>query len=283
MEALTVSDALLELRKRLQPHSESAVWDARVLLAQVTGKTTSWLAAHPDAPLTNEQREELGQLARRLEAGEPLPYIAGHWEFYGLDFIVTPAVLIPRPETELLVEHALAWFSARPSKRTAADVGTGSGIIAISLAVRLPDLRITATDISAEALAIARMNASSHGVDSRITFVETDLLAGVEGTFDLICANLPYIPTKVLHGLKVYRSEPTLALDGGPDGLGLIRRLLSQSRQKLAPGGLILLEIEATLGEQTLELARSAFPGARVDLRQDYAGKDRLVSIEPGT
>jgi len=282
LEARTVDNALKELRQRFQSHSETAALDARVLLAEVTGKSTSWLSTHPEDPLTNKQREELERFAQRLEAGEPLPYITGHWEFFGLDFIVSPAVLIPRPETELLIEHAIAWLSANPSKRFAVDVGTGSGIIAVCLASRVHDLYLTAIDVSSQALTIARLNAASHGVDNRITFIEADLLEGIEATFDLICANLPYIPTGTLKELDVYKHEPSLALDGGPDGMGIIRRLLEQSVEKLAPGGLLLLEIESSLGEQALELARNAFPEAEINLRKDYAGRDRLISISCG-
>ncbi|RME87431.1 MAG: peptide chain release factor N(5)-glutamine methyltransferase, partial [Anaerolineae bacterium] len=250
---------LAALTARLNPHSETPALDAQVLLAHVTGKPRAWVLAHPDVPLTPEQERALKAALSRIERGEPLPYVLGHWEFYGLDFLVTPDVLIPRPETELLVEHAIEWLTAHPERRLAADVGTGSGCIAIALAVHVPDLSVIATDISAAALEVARRNARRLDVGERIRFICCDLLPEPSEPLDLLCANLPYIPSATLRDLDVYRREPTLALDGGPDGLDLIRRLLTIAPRYLSPGGLILLEIEASQGVQALALAYDAF------------------------
>jgi release factor glutamine methyltransferase len=194
--------------------------------------------------------------------------------------MLTPDVLIPRPETELLVETALDWFSRYPGKVRVAEAGTGSGCIAISLAVNHPDLTITATDISPQALTLARENAKLHNVSDRINFIENDLFNRMTGQFDLICANLPYIPTDTLQQLDVYQREPTLALDGGTDGLDLIRRLLDQAVDLLADRGLILLEIEDRQGEQMIRLAREKFSEAHVKVKPDLAGKPRLLAIE---
>ncbi len=170
--------------------------------------------AHPEALLTPKRAAALETLVVRLESGEPLPYVLGSWEFFGLEFEVTPDVLIPRPETELLVERAIVWLQAHPDRRHAADVGTGSGCIGIALAANVPDLQVMATDISSAAVEMARRNAVKNGVGRRMEFLCCDLFPP-EVEFDLIVANLPYIPTKTLHKLPIYGREPTMALDGG--------------------------------------------------------------------
>ncbi len=249
--------------------------ETQLLLAHVLGRPREWVIAHPDTPLTLEQTDRYHALLARAEAGVPLPYLLGHWEFFGLDFQVTPAVLIPRPETELLVELAL---KRRP--QAIADVGTGSGIIAITLAVKLSGAQVVASDLSPEALAVASANAKQHNVTERITFLQSELLESYSAQrFDLICANLPYIPAGDLENLEVARHEPRLALDGGPDGLSLIRRLLTQAPRQLAPGGRVLLEIEYRQGQAVGALAREAFPGADIHIHQDLAGLDRVVEI----
>jgi release factor glutamine methyltransferase len=276
---------LSDITSRLSSTSDTPALDASVLLAQVIGKPRTWVLAHPEFTLPSAQHHKLNNLISRLENGEPLPYVLGHWEFFGLDLDVTADVLIPRPETELLVEKAIAWLRESPARRTVADVGTGSGAIAIAIAANIPDARILATDISGKALSVAKRNARKFNVDSRIEFVECDLLPSMPGSFvthqqlDLVCANLPYIPTETLYTLPVYRHEPTLALDGGEDGLAVINRLLNLEPEWLAPHAMILLEIEATTGKQALELARNLFSEAEIYLHQDLAGNDRLLEI----
>ncbi len=265
--------------------SDTPLLDAQVLLAHILNKPRTWLLAHPEVSLTAEQQQAYRQGLARLAAGEPLPYLIGHWEFFGLDFWITSQVLIPRPETELLVEKALAWLDRHPERRQAADVGTGSGCIAISLAVHQPDLQLVATDCSPEALQIAHQNAGRHGVSDQIRFQPADLLylpepANLPVCFDLIAANLPYIPSETLKELAVYGREPTLALDGGLDGLDLIHRLLRQAQTLLAPGGLMLLEIEHRQGDPARTLAEASFPTARISIDRDLAGQDRLLVIE---
>lgn len=285
---------LSEITTRLTPISDTPALDASVLLAQILDKPRTWVLAHPELPLTDAQQKQLADSLARLEGGEALPYVLGHWEFFGLEFDITPDVLIPRPETELLVEKAISWLNENPGRRTIADVGTGSGAIAVSLAVHLRDARLLATDISHEALQVARENALKFGVIDRIDFVQCDLLpapfplalcsarsmAGLEAmAFDLICANLPYIPSETLRCLPIYGREPTLALDGGSDGLQVIRRLLHLAPRWLTPDGVILLEIEATRGEQAHNLACGLFSEASIHLHQDLAGQDRLLEI----
>lgn len=280
-----LGQTLDELIAKLSALSETPGLDAQVLLAHVTGKSRAWVLAHTDAVLTPAQQEALRQALSQLEAGTPLPYVIGQWEFFGLQFKVTPSTLIPRPETELLVERAIAWLQAAPQRRTVADVGTGSGCIAISLAKHIPDLWVVGTDVSLDALKVARENACRHSVQKRIDLVQCDLLPAhsemlsTRHHFDLICANLPYIPTSVLHGLPIYGREPELALDGGQDGMDLIRRLLAIAPEWLAPGGAIFLEIEASQGPAVLGLAYDAFLQARISLEKDLAGRDRLVCI----
>jgi len=261
---------------------DSAALDAQVLLAHVTGRNRAWLLTHPELTLTPEQEKALETALQKLQASLPLPYVLGHWEFFGLDFIVTPEVLIPRPETELLIETALAEIRTHPRRYPHfLDLGTGSGIIPVTLATYVPHAELAATDLSPAALKIARANAEKHGVAARILFVETDLIPDELdlSTFDLITANLPYIPTETLKTLEVFGREPTLALDGGPDGLDLIRRLLARLTANLAPGSSVLLEIEARQGLAVKELAREAFPAAEVQVKKDLAGHDRLAVI----
>jgi release factor glutamine methyltransferase len=268
------------LRDQLSPTSESPGLDARVLLAHTLRQPQSWLLAHPEYHPNQEERHRLNTALDQLLAGVPLPYVIGQWEFFGLTFKLSPRVLIPRPETELLVEEALAWLAAAPDRRQAIDLGTGSGCIAVSLAKHCRDLVLVATDIDPETLAIAQQNAQRHQVERRIKFRQGNMWTPVEGQFDLICANLPYIPTKTLEHLAVYRREPALALDGGRDGLDALRACLQAAPNFLAPGGLLLAEIEASQGPAVLALARAHFPSSQMELLPDLAGRDRLLRLK---
>ena len=163
--------------------------------------------------------------------GYPFAYITGVREFFGRTFEIRPGLLVPRPETELLVEFAIDWLRVRPAMRSAVDVGCGSGSIAVTLAAEIPDLHVEAIDIDPLAVQVTTLNAVKHGVSQRVHAFEGDLLSGVQPTFDLICANLPYIPSETVLNLPASRHEPVLALDGGPDGLRLIDTLLEQSAQ----------------------------------------------------
>jgi len=276
---------LSAITTRLTPISDTPALDASVLIAHIINKPRTWVMAHPDLILTPEQQKQMDDALARLERGESFPYVLGHWEFFGLEFDVTPDVLIPRPETELLVEKAIAWLQEYPSRRTVADVGTGSGAIAVSIAVNVPDINILATDISSKALQVAKQNAAKHGVEKRIEFVECDLLPAKSSiisrnsSIDLICANLPYIPTKTLYSLTIFGREPSIALDGGPDGLDLYRNLLSLAPEWLASNGKMLLEIESTQGAKILSMVQKIFGKAKIHLHKDLAGQDRLLEI----
>jgi len=290
-----MTNKLSEIANRLALFSDTPELDASVLLAQITGKPRTWVMAHSEITLTTDQKKILVQSLKRLGDGEAFPYVIGHWEFFGLDLDITPDVLIPRPETELLVEKAIVWLqTSNPStlfreEQRVADIGTGSGAIAISIALHVPNAHVVATDISSAALDVAKSNARKHNVQDQIEFIECDLLpeSKIKGqtsnlqlsSFNLICANLPYIPTETLHNLPIYKREPTLALDGGTDGLDLFRRLLDIAPNWLAPHGMILLEIEATRGVKATSLACDIFSNATIHLHQDLAGRDRLLEI----
>ncbi|MBE7534848.1 MAG: peptide chain release factor N(5)-glutamine methyltransferase [Anaerolineales bacterium] len=277
---------LSDISARLASVSDTSALDASVLLARIVDRSRSWVLAHPELTLTDKQLIQLNSSLARLENGEPFPYVLGRWEFFGLEFEVTPDVLIPRPETELLVEKSIAWLQKNPATTNVVDIGTGSGAIAVSIAVNVPKANILATDISETALQVAKRNAEKHHVSERSEFIECDLLpdqsqiANRKSKIDLLCSNPPYIPTNTLKHLPIYQREPTVALNGGADGLNIFRKLLSIVPNWLAPNALMLLEIESTLGEQTMQLTRQHFPNARITLHQDLTGRDRLLEIQ---
>ena len=278
--AFTIGELLKSLNAQLSQSSETSSLDSQVLVAHYMQKSRSWVLTHPEVNLDQAQYDRIQQAALRLQQGEPLPYVIGHWEFYGIDFNLTPAVLIPRPETELLVDKALEWLRQHPKRLNVLDVGTGSGCIGLSLARQLPDLTVLMTDISQEALEIALSNAKKHHLTNNIELIQADLLKAIDRPFDLICANLPYIPTSILLTLPVAQREPRLALDGGVTGASMIKKLLEQSSNRLICGGLLLLEIESSQGEAVKSLAQSIFPLSRINVYKDLAGHDRCVEIE---
>jgi release factor glutamine methyltransferase len=274
---------------KIETFSDTPQLDVQVLLAHIIQKPRAWIMAHPEYDMEIEEQAQFNLTVKKLSAGEPLPYVLGKWEFFGLEFDITKDVLIPRPETELLVEKAINWLQANPDRRVVADIGTGSGAIAISIAKHIPDTRIIATDISPAALEVAKHNAEKFNVQDQIEFVECDLLPGsivqdqmsdlTSFTFDLVCSNPPYISSDTLRGLPIFGREPILALDGGIDGLDIYRRLFKLLPNSIMPYGIILLEIEATLGIQALSLAYDSFSDVSIHLYQDLAGHDRLLEI----
>ena len=277
----SVHSWLLQASQLLSGCSDQPALEAQVLLAHVLVQPRAWVIAHPEFLLSNEQDEQLHTLLAQRLQGVPLPYLLGHWEFYGLDFLLDPHVLIPRPETEFLVQEALQWIHGRSQILHVVDVGTGSGCIAVSLAKNAPALTVTGIDISRPALDVARQNVVRHRVQEQVHLLQGDLLQPCRGRIDLVCANLPYIPSQTLAGLEVARREPRLALDGGWDGLRLIEKLLAQTAMRMAPGGLLLLEIESGQGESAAELASSRFPKAAIEVLPDLSGKPRLLKIYP--
>ncbi|MEA3310481.1 MAG: peptide chain release factor N(5)-glutamine methyltransferase, partial [Chloroflexota bacterium] len=275
----TVREVVDSGAAQLRAATASPRREAELLLSYLLHRPRLFLLAHPEHELSSVERRGYQGLVRRRAAGEPLPYITGRIEFYGFDFAVTPAVLIPRPETELLVDEALAWLDVHRCRR-AVEVGTGSGCIATTLAVRVPELRVTATDISASALQVARRNAVRHGVAGRLNFVQGDLLAPLAGPLELLLSNPPYVAEHEWDALPTsVRKEPRTALLAGPEGLDVIRRLLLQAAQRLLPGGLLLVEIGERHEGAVRALAEETFPSAQVEIKPDLAGKARLLRI----
>jgi release factor glutamine methyltransferase len=256
--------------------------DAELLLAHALGTNRAWVLAHPERRLTPKELTRFRDLVGRRLGREPLAYITGHREFFGLDLAVDARVLIPRPETELLVEQALALARRLPEPPLIADVGAGSGAIAVALAVHLPAARIYALDQSPDPLAVSAENARRHGVEGRVVCLEGDLLNPLPETVHIVTANLPYVASEEWESLapEIRVHEPQAALDGGPGGLEVIRRLLAMAGRHLRPQGAILLEIGAEQGPAARTLAAEHFPQARVDLHQDYAGLDRLLILQ---
>jgi release factor glutamine methyltransferase len=265
--------------------------EAELLLAYALECNRAQLFARYSQPVEGDVVVRFAELLERRMAGEPLAYITGHTEFYGLDLVVTPGVLIPRPETEQMLSMAVGEVVAAQRRaryaRTfrVADIGTGSGAIAVALATRLPSATIFGVDISETALAIARINCVRHGLSGRIRLVRGDLLAPLTGLFDAILANLPYIRTGDLPTLQteVRDWEPLEALDGGIDGLDHYRRFLPQAASYLAPGGFLICEIGYGQALEMRQLASRTFPRARVELQPDFAGIPRMLRVEaPG-
>jgi release factor glutamine methyltransferase len=261
----------------LTPITDVPRLEAEVLLAHIAGLSRITLLAYPDRALPSAQELAYHTLICRRASGCPLPYLIGHVEFYGLEFEVTPEVLIPRPETEMLVDLTL---SRRPA--TIVDVGTGSGCIAVSLAVHLPEAAICAIEISPAALAVAQRNVERHGVADRVRLMAGDVLTPCPAPVDVIVSNPPYVPTGDCASLpvSVRDHEPRQALDGGADGLAVVQQLLAQSPAVLHPGGAMLVEIGADQGEAANRLACAHFPQAEVRVHPDLVGHDRVLEVQ---
>jgi len=280
--ACTVAIALAQGSEALQDSgSPTARLDAEVLLAHALGRRRVDLYMHPQRPLTVVEESSYRDSLARRSRQEPVSHILGRKEFYGLSFVVDQRVLVPRPETEVLVERALDW--ARAQDRAGlqiADIGTGSGCIAVALAVQLPQAHLLATDISAEALQVAAENVRRSGVMDRVQLLQGDLCAPLTARVDLLVANPPYTVWETLpEGITAY--EPRLALDGGDDGLAIYRRLLPQLSNHLQVGAIALLEIGDGQEEAVVALARAALPGLSVQIWPDETGWLRVVEIGP--
>jgi release factor glutamine methyltransferase len=260
------------------PHPDRARQDAETLLLHVLGKNKAWLLAHGDEELPQDQADRYVALVERRKKGEPIQHITGEQEFYGLPFRVTPDVLIPRPETEHLVEKALELASAKAALRIV-DVGTGSGAIAVALAHHLPAAQITALDISPPALGIARENTQRNTVADRVRFLHSDLLAAVaQERFDMVVSNPPYVPTADRDSLsvEVRDHEPALALFAGDDGLDIYRRLIPDALALLEAGGYLLMEIGHDQSEHIVALLKQA-GFSQIEFVPDLQGIPRVA------
>jgi len=273
---------VLHARERLErvgiPADEAAL-DARLLAQHVLGWEAPRLLASLGEPALEGFITPFDALIARRATREPLAYITGTKEFWGLDFIVSRAVLIPRPETELLVETAAALGSGNGTR--IADVCTGSGCVAVALARAFPRARLVATDSSLEALTIARLNADRHGVADRIEFLHTDLLRDTTSRFDLIVSNPPYVPAGERDTLQpeIREFEPPLALFGGADGLSVIGRLIEQARGRLEPGGLLMFELGVDQGPSVRQLISTQGGLTMMDLKRDLGGIPRVAVV----
>jgi release factor glutamine methyltransferase len=263
---------------------ESARLDAEVLLGRALDKERADIYLGMESTLNDSDEKIFRESLTRRAKGEPVAYITGHKEFWSLDFVVTPDVLIPRPETELVVELALegAIMAATKAPLKILDIGTGSGVIAIALAKELPAAEIWAVDVSAAALNIAEVNARRHGVAERIKFLDGDLfnpIAELGRWFDVIISNPPYVLSKEIANLgrEVRDWEPKMALDGGPDGLDCYRHIIGGAHTYLAPEGRVLLEIGEDQGTAVAGLFVRAEGFEAATIFQDYAGKDRVI------
>jgi release factor glutamine methyltransferase len=252
------------------------------LLADSLGKKRIELYLEFDRSLSALELEPLREKVRRRAEGEPLQHLLGHWDFYGRTFKTDKRALIPRPETELLVDTLLKEVTKGEPSTRLVDVGTGSGVLAITLALERPELEVFALDLSEEALTLARENAERLGVLDRIAFRRSDLLEGIEGPFHWVVANLPYIPTSDLNELqREVKYDPGLALDGGKDGLTIIKRLIESVPGKIASNGMIALEIGQGQSQRVLGfLADHNYRD--ISIKKDYQGVERLLIARYG-
>ena len=271
------AEAIARLREGAD--AATAALDADVLLAFALGASKEDVLAHPERTVPLDDDARFRALVDRRARGEPVAYLRGWKEFYGLRFSVDPRVLIPRPETETLVDEARRATGGRAA--TVVDVGTGSGAIACAIAVHEPHVRVIATDVSRSALLVAEANARELGVADRIELRQGDLLAPVTETVDVVCANLPYLREDALASLAGERTslafEPRVAVVAGPDGLALVRRAIADVPRVLRPGGVALFECDPPQAAPIAELGRGAGLGARVI--RDLAGSERVVEL----
>lgn len=268
----------------------SAPLAAELLLLHLLGRDRAWLYAHPEHALSSDELAQYENLLKRRADGVPVQYLTGTQEFWGLTFEVNPSVLIPRPETEHLIEVALERLSGRRDEPLRiADVGTGSGCIAVALAREFPQAQIVAAEISADALEVARRNAARHAVSHRIGFVQTDLLQSYlnadtasERQFDLIVSNPPYVGRAEQPSLQreVVAHEPHQALFAGEHGLDVYPRLIAQAAKLLRPGGLLVVELGYGLAEQVAAIISTDAAWTRMSITNDLAGIPRVLAAE---
>ena len=276
---MTLKQALSRARGILAGNNiDDAPLECELLLRHALKISRTQLYLDLNRELSPKQEEAFWRLMQRRLNGEPTAYITGHREFYGLDFYVDPRVLIPRPESELLVETALGLAQNHPLL-TIAEIGTGCGAIAISLALGLPEVKIYATDISAAALKVALLNCQKHGVVDRVHLLQGDMLDPLPQPVDLIIANLPYVEESELAPMGPAKFEPLLALNGGSDGMERIRQLCRQLGSKLRPADYLLLEIGQGQRRTVTAFLHTLFPNGEIEVVPDLSGIDRVISL----
>jgi release factor glutamine methyltransferase len=278
---MTVAELLHDATRRLDAEGiEDARLEAEVMLADALAVDRAHLLAEMRDAVPEDGAERFGATLPRRLHHEPLAYIRGHREFYGVDIECAPGALIPRPETEMLVDLALEEIQARGHDVRVADIGTGGGAIAVAVALSAEQTRVTAIEMSFEALAVARRNIARHGLGERVTLEQGDLLAGA-GVFDVIVANLPYVSESDWAALapEIRDHEPKLALEAGETGTELVERLLLQAPKHLAPGGVLAAEIGDTQGARVLNVAGRCFPEAECCVMKDLGGRDRVLVV----
>jgi release factor glutamine methyltransferase len=277
----TNADALYDAARHLHDAAGGdARLEAEVLFAHASGIDRSHVLARLHEPLSDADERMFSSLLARRIAREPLAYIVGHREFYGIEIICAPGALIPRPETEMLVDLALEEIERRGDGLRIIDVGTGSGAIAVAIAVNAPNARMVASDASDDALAIARRNIDAHDVRERVELRHTSLLDGA-GVNDVMVANLPYVSAREWDDLEpeIREHEPRTSLVGGERGTEAIESLIRQAPGHLAPNGVLAAEIGETQAAELLSCARRFFPDARSYVMKDFAGRDRVLVI----
>jgi release factor glutamine methyltransferase len=276
---ISIAEWRYQSRKILSEISETAEIEVNAILCDVLKTDLAWCLANSNFILDQDNVVELNGKLKSLIAGIPLPYVLGKKEFFGLEFYIDKNVLIPRPETELLVETAIEWINRHDKTRKVVDVGCGSGVIIISLLKYFFHVKGYGIDISRRALNVSNRNKNYHGIEN-LKFVQMDCLSGISSKFDLIVANLPYIPEDYLSDLKVSKFEPDLALSGGEDGLLIINKLIDQIPSHLNSPGLALLEIQFDQSARVIQKAHSILPNAAISVLKDYSSHDRIIKIE---
>jgi release factor glutamine methyltransferase len=283
---MTLAQALQQSAYVLSANGiEDSHIDARMLLGHAANLSPVQIYTEPEQTLSREEKDKLQKLIRRRLQHEPTAYILKHKEFYGIDFYVDSRVLIPRPETEILVDAALKFAGSRrylTGPLLVADIGTGCGAIAISLALNLPGSKVYATDLSSSALEVAKLNCENHKVTEQVTLLSGNLLQPLPEPVDLILANLPYIKNSELPNLspEIAKFEPRMALDGGRNGLDYIRQLLEQVKEQINTGGCLLLEIGRNQEKDVSRLIHSCLNRVNIEYIEDLNGIKRVVKIE---
>jgi len=276
---ISIAEWRYQSKNKISKISDTADVEINAILCKVIKKNLAWCLAHSDYLLNPSEIIQLSSYLDDLASGVPLAYILGEIEFFGRTFIIDENVLIPRPETELLVEAAKEWILNKKDSKKIIDVGCGSGIIIISLLRDFPSLKGVAVDISRGALTITNRNKMKHKIDN-LDLIQSDTLSGIYSKFDIILANLPYIPESSLEKLAVSKYEPKLALNGGEDGLQIIKRLIDHIPTHINTPGLVLLEIQNDQSVRVMNYFTKILPNGIITTIQDYSGLDRVIKVE---